>query len=230
MKQLEKELKTLRQNIIEMMMMVSSQLEKACEAFDTNNKELAMDVITNERRINAYELKIDADCENILALHNPVAADLRFVMAGYNIVASIERIADNAYGIAKYVLEMNHPIQDKAKEAVRFKEMCTTASAMMNEALDAFEELSPVRAYGIPACDLVLNEINIRSSSVMVELIKEYPDDVKNLLFVFSTIKKLERVGDLIKNIGEEIIFYIEAKLIKHLAEQEQEKDEEDKE
>jgi len=220
MKKLEKELKILRQNIIEMTLMVTNQLEKACEAFGTNNKVLAMDVITNERRINAYELKLDADCENILALHNPVAADLRFVMAGYNIVASLERIADNANGIAKYVLEMNHPIADKAKEAIRFDEMCKTALSMMEEALDAFEELSPTRAYGIPARDLVLNEINIRSSHVMVELIKEYPNEVKNLLFVFSTIKKLERVGDLVKNIGEEIIFYIEAKLIKHMAEQ----------
>jgi phosphate transport system protein len=220
MKQLEKELKILRQNIIEMMMLTNSQIEKACQAFDTNSTELAMEVIANEKRVNAYELKMDADCENILALHNPVAADLRFVMAVYNIAATLERIGDNADSMAKYVMEMSTPVSPAVKEALRFNEMCKTAIAMLEEALDAFEELSPSRAYGIPARDLVLNEINIRSSNVMVDLIKEYPNDVRSMLFAFSAIKKLERVGDLVKNIGEEIIFYIEAKLIKHMADQ----------
>lgn len=220
MKQLEKELKVLRQNIIEMMLLVNSQLEKACEAFDTGNQELAMEVIAGERRINAYELKMDADCENILALHNPVAADLRFVMAGYNIVSTLERIADNADGIARYVVEMNGMIPQQAKEAIRFSEMRSTALIMLEDALDAYEEESPSKAYGIPGKDLLLNDINIQSSNVMVALIKEYPDDVKKLLFLFSTIKKLERIGDLTKNIAEEIIFYIEAKVIKHMAHQ----------
>ena len=193
-------------------------MEKACEAFDSFNKDLAMEVIANERRINAYELKMDADCENILALHNPVAADLRFVMAGYNIVSTLERIADNADGIARYVVEMSGPIPVAAKEAIRFSEMRSTVFVMLEDVLDAYEEESPAKAYGIPGKDLILNEINIHSSDAMVLLIKDFPDDVKKLLFLFSTIKKLERVGDLTKNIAEEIIFYIEAKVIKHMA------------
>jgi phosphate transport system protein len=218
MKLLEKELKVLRQNIIEMTLLVNSQIEKACEAFDTANKDLAMEVIANERRINAYELKMDADCENILALHNPVAADLRFVMAGYNIVSTLERIADNAEGIARYVLEMSTPIAPAAKDLIGFKQMRTTVLEMMDDALDAFEEEAPGKAYNIPNRDLVLNDINIKSSDIMVQLIRENPDDIKKLLFLFSTIKKMERIGDLIKNIAEETIFYIEAKVVKHLA------------
>lgn len=218
MKLLEKELKILRQNIIEMTLLVTSQIEKACEAFDTANKDLALEVIANERRINAYELKMDADCENILALHAPVAADLRFVMAGYNIVSTLERIADNAEGIARYALEMQGPVPDEVKQMIRFKEMQTTVLSMMEDALDAFEEEAPGKAYNIPNRDLVLNEINIKSSDTMVYLIKENPNDIKKLLFMFSTIKKMERIGDLIKNIAEETIFYIEAKVIKHLA------------
>jgi phosphate transport system protein len=218
MKLLEKELKVLRQNIIEMTLLVNSQIEKACEAFDTANKDLAMEVIANERRINAYELKMDADCENILALHNPVAADLRFVMAGYNIVSTLERIADNAEGIARYVLEMNTPIQPAIKDLIGFGKMKVTVLEMMDDALDAFEEEAPGKAYNIPNRDLVLNDINIRSSDIMVQLIRENPDDIKKLLFLFSTIKKMERIGDLIKNIAEETIFYIEAKVVKHLA------------
>lgn len=223
MKQLEKELKMLRQNIIEMMLLVNNQLAKACEAFDTSNKNLAMEVIADERRINAYELKMDADCENILALHNPVASDLRFVMAGYNIVSTLERIADNADGIARYVVEMNGVIPQAAKDAIRFNEMSSTALVMLEDVLDAYEEEALSKAYGIPGKDLILNDINIQSSNAMVLLIKDFPDDVKNLLFLFTTIKKLERVGDLTKNIAEEIIFYIEAKVIKHMAHHEKE-------
>ncbi len=215
--QIEKELKLLRMSLLEMTMLVSNQFEKACLAFDTGNRDLAMEVITNERRINACELKIDSDCENILALHHPVAVDLRFVMAAYNICSTLERIADNADGIAKYVLEMTGPLSADVINQLRFKEMTETAIGMLNDALDAYEEELPGKAYGIHNRDLILNEINIASSTQMVELIKKYPNDVKQLLFMFSTIKKIERVGDLIKNIAEELIFYIEAKVIKHM-------------
>jgi len=216
MKQLEKELKQFRQNLIEMTMLVSNKLEKACLAFETNNKVLAMEVITNERRINAYELKMDADCENILGLHTPVAADLRFVMAGYNITSTLERIADNADGIAKYVIDMKGTLHEQVLNEMRYHEMTVTAMKMLNDVLDAFEELSPGKAYSIPGQDVTLNEINMQASTTMVRLIKQYPDDVKNLLYLFSTIKKIEQVGDLVKNIAEEIIFYIEARMIKH--------------
>lgn len=215
--QLEKELKTLRISLLEMTMLVSNQMEKACKAFDTGNREIAMDVITNERRINAIELKIDSDCENILALHHPVAVDLRFVMAAYNICSTLERIADNADAIAKYVLEMTGPVSEDIKKELRIKEMTDTAISMLNDALDAYEEESPEKVYHIHSRDLILNEINIQSSTKMVELIKKHPNEIKQLLFIFSTIKKIERVGDLIKNIAEEIIFYIEAKVIKHM-------------
>ncbi len=217
MKQLEFELKNLRQSLLEMNMIVESQVDKACKAFANGDRDLAMEVITNERRVNAYELKINTDCENILALFQPVAIDLRFVMAGYNISATLERIADNADGIARYVLEMTEPFCDDVLTRMRFTEMVETVTGMLNDALDAFEEELPGKAYGIHNRDLVLNEINIAASGVMVEMIKKYPDDVKQLLFMFSTIKKIERIGDLIKNIAEELVFYIEAKVIKHM-------------
>ena len=217
MKQLEKELKALRHNLLEMTMLVNQQVEKACEAFETGNKDLAMEVLTNERRINAHELKMDVDCENILALHTPVAADLRFVMAAYNIISTLERIGDNAAGIARYVLEIDSRLPDDALVQIRYHEMAQTALSMLDDALDAYEEESPGKAYGIHSRDLILNEININSSDVMVKLIAEHPQHVKQLLFLFSTIKKLERIGDLIKNIAEEIIFYIDAKVIKHM-------------
>ncbi|MBN2165563.1 MAG: phosphate signaling complex protein PhoU [Marinilabiliaceae bacterium] len=216
MKLLEKELKYLRQSLVEMTMMVISQFEKSIEAFEKNDKTLALEVTVNERRINAYELRMDAECENIFALHHPVAADLRLVMAGYNITATLERIADNADAIAKYVLEMDSQLNSEILKVTKFGEMSSTALRMLNDALDAFEELSPGKVYSIHNQDIILNEINIQASNIMVSLIKQYPDDVRNLLFLFSTIKKVERVGDLVKNIAEEIIFYFDAKTIKH--------------
>ena len=216
MKILEHELKTLRQSLIEMTMMVISQFEKAIEAFETYNKDLAFEVTVIERRINAYELKVDAECENIFALHHPVASDLRLVMAGYNISATLERIGDNADAISKFVMEMDKPLKSEFLESARLPEMYKTALKMLNDALDAFEDQAPGKIYSIHNQDLILNEINKNASNIMVDLIKLYPDDIKNLLCFYSTIKKIERVGDLVKNIAEEIIFYFDAKSVKH--------------
>ena len=216
MKQLETDLKTLRQSLLEMMMLVASQVEKATEAFITGNTELALQVISTERRVNAYELKIDADCENIFALQNPVAIDLRFVMAAYNMASTLERIADIADGIARYAAEMEEAIDPYAIKVLRLDEMDKTTISMMNDIMDAFEDESPQLAYGIHSRDLILNEINIQSADVITELVKSNPELTKKYLFQFSAIKKIERIGDLLKNIAEELIFYIEAKIIKH--------------
>ena len=101
---IESELILLKKEIDEMWTLVYNQLDRAGEAVLTLDKELAQQVMVRERRVNAFELKIDSDVEDIIALYNPVAIDLRFVLAMLKINTNLERLGDFAEGIARFVL------------------------------------------------------------------------------------------------------------------------------
>src|SRR6202007_1137756 len=102
---IETEITALKKELGNMWMLVQSQLNKAKDAMVNFDKDLAREVLVKEKRVNSFELKIDRDCENILALHCPVAVDLRFLLATLKINTNLERIGDIAAGIAMYVVE-----------------------------------------------------------------------------------------------------------------------------
>ena len=102
MKVIDQEIASLKNSISEMWALVHQQLYNAGEAMLTGDKELAYKVISRERRVNAFELKIDSDCEDIIALYAPVAVDLRFVLAMYKINTNLERLGDFAESIARF--------------------------------------------------------------------------------------------------------------------------------
>ena len=106
---IESELILLKKEIDEMWTLVYNQLDRAGEAVLTLDKELAQQVMVRERRVNAFELKIDSDVEDIIALYNPVAIDLRFVLAMLKINTNLERLRDFAEGIARFVLRCKEP-------------------------------------------------------------------------------------------------------------------------
>ena len=120
---LEQELKDLRQELLNMFLAVNNQLTKSEKSFLEFDKDLASEIANSEKRINSLELKIDRDCENILALYSPVAVDLRFVLSVYKINHELERIADIADGIADYVNDLDSGFPKNAVEDVRIKEM-----------------------------------------------------------------------------------------------------------
>src|SRR6201996_6578203 len=101
MTQLENELQEVKKEVINMWNLVQSQLEKSRTAMFNFDRDLAREIVLKEKRVNAFELKIDRDCENIFALHCPVAVDLRFLLAALKINTNLERIGDIAAGVAK---------------------------------------------------------------------------------------------------------------------------------
>ncbi len=216
MNQLEREIELLKGNVQEMMRMVRTQFEKSEESFSTQDNALAEEVRSNERRINAMELKIDRDCENILALFTPVAIDLRFVMACFKINSDLERLGDNADGVAKYILTKEGAVEDELLEELRFHEMFNAALTMLSNVEEAFTKEDTKLARKIFQEDKVVNEINEAAPVIVEKYLKAAPENVHNYLYLLSIIRKLERVGDLAKNIAEETIFYIEAKVLKH--------------
>ncbi len=206
----------INQTVFEMLTICKSQLEKAKEAFATHDSDLAEEVIRKESRVNALDLKIERDCEKFLALYNPVAIDLRFIMAVLKINSELERIADHAYGISKYVVDVDKKIDPKLLEATQFEKMYDTVMSMIDNITSAYENKDVKSARKVFKKDKTLDKINAKSFSVLEAEIKKDGTIIDQAFILFSVVKKFERVGDLIKNIAEEIIFYIDAEVLKH--------------
>jgi phosphate transport system protein len=193
---------SLNQSGFEMLTLCKLQLEKAKEALVNHDTDLAEEVMNTEKRVNSLDLKIEKDCEKFLALYNPVAVDLRFIMAVLKMNAELERIADHAYNISKYVVEEDKKIPSHLFKALEFEKM--------------YEEKDVKTARKVFKKDKILDKINIKAFAVIEEEIKKDLSITQQALILFSVVKKLERVGDLIKNIAEEIIFYVDAEVLKH--------------
>lgn len=211
-------IQSLRYEITEMMQMVLTQLNKAHDASLTMDKELANEIISIEKKVNAMDINIDKACENILALYNPLAMDLRFVLAVLAINKELERIGDNAEGIAKYILngDISSPFNKEVLDEIEFKSMFETGISMVDDAIYSFVHEDTKIAKWVFGKDITLNLINEKCPKILTKLIQKDPSQTSQYLYLFSIIKKLERVGDMAKNIAEETIFFVDAKIIRH--------------
>lgn len=216
MTQLEQQLKSLKEDTVDMLSMAKIQLEKSKVAFLEKDQDLAEEISISEKNLNNSELKIDRDCENIFALHNPVASDLRLVIAILKVISDIERIGDHAAGIANYIDEIEKKFDNSLITLLNFDEMFNLAFQMLDMLEEAFDKEDVVLARKIFKIDKSLNEIKNAAPDLISAYVKDNPSVTKQALFLFSTIRKLERVGDLAKNIAEQLIFYTEAKVVKH--------------
>ena len=214
---IESELVLLKKEIDEMWTLVYNQLDRAGEAVLTLDKELAQQVMVRERRVNAFELKIDSDVEDIIALYNPVAIDLRFVLAMLKINTNLERLGDFAEGIARFVIRSKEPVLDaELLNRLRLAEMQAEVLSMLELAKRALNEESIELAAGVFAKDNLLDEINAGATGIIADYITEHPEAVHTGVDLVSVFRKLERAGDHITNIAEEIVFFIDAKVLKH--------------
>jgi phosphate transport system protein len=216
MTHLEIELTKLKEDMLEMFQMVLTQLAKAKDSLMRLDTDLAREVIVTEKRVNSFELKLDRDCENIIALFNPVAVDLRFVLANLKINSNLERIGDIAEGIAKFVINIELGLEQELLSNTRLLEMYDTGNSMLTDVMTAYEKEDTSLARSVFEKDETLDEINAVATIAVAEFIVSHTDRIHQSLYALSTIRKLERVGDQCKNIAEEIIFYVEAKVLKH--------------
>jgi len=217
MRHLEQELTSLRQDVIDMWKLVISQVSNSGEAILSFDKELAQKVSMREKKVDAYELKIDSECENIIALHQPVAIDLRFVLAVFKINSNLERIADFAYGISRVLLANPTVILDaELITNTNLRVMVEQVNKMLLQGLDAFENEKSDFAAAIFSEDYQVDEINNNAARIIADYIQKNPDRAFECLQLISAFRKLERIGDHCSNIAEEIFFYIDAKVLKH--------------
>ncbi len=211
------ELQHLKTELSEMGQLVLGQLEKGTAALLHHDRDMAHEIIITEKQINSYELSLDRKCANVLALYSPVAVDLRFVLAVLKITSSLERIADNLESVALYTLQIEKPFDKELLDALNTAEMFGAATEMLGKVLLALETEKPKLAREVFKQDHLLDDLNIHAPAKIAAYIRAHPEkDIEPTLALLSIFRKLERVGDQAKNMSEEIIYYVKAKVVKH--------------
>lgn len=215
MNQLEKELQRIREKLNEMWALVEFQVHSGKEALLSSNMELTKEIRKKGKKVNAYDVKIDWMCESLFALYNPVAIDLRWVLATLKINANLERIGDSAESIARLIQEMGPPEAELLKVS-RVIEMYDAAIGMLSDVHKAFNEEDSELARQLIKQDKLLDKIHRKTDGVILAYIKSHPENIGQSLKASGIIRRLERIGDQITNIAEEIVFSIDAKVLKH--------------
>ena len=211
----DEELKGLDQDILKMGIFAEEAIHKSIEALKNRDRELAKGVIENDTNIDKLELVIDEKCIDLIARHQPLAKDLRFITTGMKLNAELERIADIAVDIAQRVLE----IVDKPllKPLVDIPKLTAVAQGMVKMAVDSFIKSDVELAKKVILSD---NEADKLRNVITKELIEDYmakdastaPRAVQLLLIA----RFLERICDHATNIAEDVIYMVQAEVVKH--------------
>lgn len=216
MRILDAKIEPIKKTLQEMFDEVLKQIIKSKSAIDTLDKNLAIEIIEIEPLIDQKEIELNEACEEFIAMYNPVADDLRCIMAINNITPSIERIGDIIEKIARYVKKYNDPLPYDLQEKFSIDELYETIITMYQKARKSFFDQSTSEIQDILDEDKKINKLNKKAKKTVLELIQNYPDKSVQSINLLLIISKIERIGDLIKNIAEEIAFYVDAKIIKH--------------
>lgn len=217
MKHTDREMQLLREEVNEMWKLVLSQLEKAKQSFLNNDVELAREVVSREKRVDAFELKIDSDCENYIALYSPVAVDLRLALSLIKISNTLERIGDFAAGIARHVVDDDcNKTENQLIEELQLERMFDTLLGMLSDGFVALESENTKISGKIIGKDEEVDEIYHRAIEILTSYLQSNPACIYCGLKLLLLIRKMERIGDHCNNIVEEIVFYVDAKVLKH--------------
>jgi phosphate transport system protein len=216
----QRELEELKSIVIKMGSIVEQNLSDALDAVLNNASDLAKKVVSSDGVVNSFEIDIDNRVVDILALQQPVASDLRLILAIQKINNDLERIGDHAVNIAESALELNLvPETEPLLEII--PQMAAIAKEMMEQSLDSFIHLNPPLAQLVLESDDRMDTLNRELVKEVIKLIKRDKKSTEGYLHILRISRNLERVADLTTNIAEEVIFQTQARIVKHHAEAE---------
>jgi phosphate transport system protein len=213
-KEFDQELRTLREKLATMGTRAEEQIALAMKALADRDDEIARHVIKSDATIDKDENEIDELALQILATRQPVASDLRFITMSLKFVIDVERIGDLATGIAKRALELNRlpPLDSK----VDLHKMATLAQRNLHAALDAFVKKDADAAAAVITADVEIDKLNASLFAELIAHVATDPATVTRVLPLTSVCRYLERIGDHIKNLAEEVIYMVKATDVRH--------------
>jgi phosphate transport system protein len=214
MKHIQRQVDLLKQKILEVGGLVEEAIANAISAMLNRDGKLAQRVIGDDSVIDSMEVEVEEDCLKILALYQPVAADLRFVVAILKINNDLERIGDLARNIAKRVNYLSK--SDPIELPFSLREMTTKVQSMVRMSLDALVNGDVSLARQVRAEDDVVDNERKKIADHIISLIKKMPERVEYLLKLNSVSKHLERIADMATNIAEDVIYMVEGEIVRH--------------
>jgi len=213
---LTRELRQLKQAIVEVGSLAEDSLAKAVRALATRDERLAREVIYADREIDRREVAVEEDCLKILALYQPVALDLRFVVAVIKINNDVERIGDLAASIARRVVYLARVIE--APIPADFRHMASLVQNMVKHSLDALVNASVDLAQQVRADDDRVDSLHAQISEQINALIAEHPEQMECFIKLNAISRHLERLADMAACIAEEVIYMVEGAIVRHRA------------
>lgn len=210
----EDQLDAIYEKLLHLGGLVEEIIGKSVRSLVDRDSDLAREVIRKDRDIDGLELELDEACIELLALHQPMARDLRFVTTAMKITTDLERIGDHAVNIAERAIELNE--QPRLKPLIDIPLMAKTAQEMVHGALDAFVHRDADAARAVCAMD---DSLDTRMEQVFRELMSymaEDPHTITRAMRLSFVAKYFERIGDQATNICEQVVYMAEARVIKH--------------
>ena len=214
----QRDLEQLKTSIIRMGSMVEVNLSEAIQAVLKDDAALASKVIAADGKINQMEIEIDNGVVDLLALQQPVAGDLRLILAIQKINNDLERIGDHAVNIAESAFRLVETPQDEP--LLEIPSMASITAEMFHQALDAFIHLNAQLAQSVLESDDRIDALNRGMNVQVIKMIRKDPKSIEGGLELLRISRNLERVADLTTNIAEEVIFHTQARIVKHHAEE----------
>ncbi len=209
-----REIEKLKKNILFLGALVEESVQKSVKAIEGRDVAMAKKVIEVDEEIDKKEVEIEEDCLKILALHQPVAKDLRFIIAVLKIDNDLERIGDMAVNIAERTFSLvKYPSSFKQ---FNLGEMAQKATAMLQKALDSMVNMNADLARQVGAEDDEVDEMKRRISEDVKNMIIKEPSRTEELLQYLLIARHLERIADHATNIAEDVIYMLEGEIIRH--------------
>lgn len=211
---LSRELDRLKQMLLDLSNLVEESQHNAVRALVDRNPNLAAEVIDGDRIIDAQEVLVEEECLKILALHQPVATDLRFIISAMKLNHDLERVGDLAVNLAKRTLQLARLADPEI--VLDFPGMAARAEKMLRDSLDALVNLDAALAHRVCAADDEVDAMNRAMYAQIRKALGQKPEHIDALLHLLSASRHLERVADHATNIAEDIIYLIEGEIVRH--------------
>jgi phosphate transport system protein len=213
---LERQIDKLKNMLLAMSAEVEASVRHAVTALEKMDAELAQKVMDGDERIDLMEVDLEEECLKVLALYQPVAIDLRFIVAVLKINNDLERIGDMAANIARRTLELCD--QGGVEAPFNAGLMAEKVQAMLKKSLDALVNLDADLARSVLAADDEVDKINYAIHDRVIDSIRRNPAQLENYIRVLLAGRHLERIADHAANIAEDVIYLVEGEIVRHRA------------
>jgi phosphate transport system protein len=213
---LQRQLSKLKEHILALGALVEEAVADAIRAIETRDAALAAQVIERDTEIDLMEVDIEEECLHTLALHQPVAFDLRYVVAVLKINNDLERIADLAVNIAEKVELLNKHQSPRPPAGLEMTIVATKVRTMVKQSLDAMVDINPELAELVIQSDDEVDLLHKQTYLMVKQNIRSNPDNVELLINLLSVSRNLERIADHAVNIAEDVVYMAKGDILRH--------------